>query len=246
MNTKNLKIMGIVGIRSGSKGVPGKNVKMLCGQPLVSWILGTAKTSRFINRLVVSTDSQKYARIAEKFGAEIPCLRPSSLATDTSTDYEYVAHMVEWLEKNESYRPDIVVRMMATSPLQSVSDIDCSIEKLIVDREYESCVVVSEARQHPNKALKIIEDINGKANLVSYFTQSGREVTPVVRQYYEKAYFRSNVITFRRAVLSDTLSLTGDRVAFQLTTQENAIDIDSELDFEFAEYLLKRRKPLEK
>jgi N-acylneuraminate cytidylyltransferase len=154
--------------------------------------------------------------------------------------------MVEWLEKNESYRPDIVVSMMATSPLQSVSDIDCSIEKLIVDREYESCVVVSEARQHPNKALKIIEDINGKANLVSYFTQSGREVTPVVRQFYEKAYFRSNVITFRRAVLSDTLSLTGDRVAFQLTTQENAIDIDSELDFEFAEYLLKRRKPLEK
>jgi CMP-N-acetylneuraminic acid synthetase len=246
----NMKIMGIIGIRSGSKGMPGKNVKMISGRPLVGWILEAALGSSYINRLVVSTDSEEYARTAEKIGAEIPCLRPASLATDTSTDFEYVKHMVEWLDKNESYRPDIVVRMMATSPLQTISDIDGSIEKLLEEPEYESCVVVSEARQHPHKALKIVTGTNGKASLVTYFTESGREVTPVVRQHYEKAYFRSNVITFRREVLFKTNSLTGDRVAYQLTHQENAIDIDSVLDFEFAEFLLKRRlstdKPLEK
>lgn len=234
--------MGIVGIRSGSKSILDKNIKLLCGKPLVGWILGTAQSSRHINRLVVSTDSQEYARVAESFGAEIPCLRPSSLAKDDSTDYEYVRHMIEWLEKNEAYRPDVVVRLMATSPLQSVPDIDGSIEKLLANREYDSCVVISEARQHPSKALKIIQGSSGRENLVSYDTESGRDVTPVVRQHYAKAYHRSNVITFRTEILFSTSSLTGDEVCYQLISAENAVDIDSELDFEFAEYLLKQRE----
>ena len=234
--------MGIVGIRSGSKGIPGKNVKILCGKPLIGWILETASASRFINRLVVSTDSQEYALIAKNFGAEVPCLRPHSLASDTSTDYEYVRHMVEWLAENQAYKPDIIVRMMATCPLQSVSDVDESIERLLVDTEIQSCVVVAEARQHPLKALKIVKNESREEHLVSYFTESAREVTGMPRQHYEKAYFRSNVITFRGNVLNDTQSLTGDRVAYHLTSQENAVDIDSELDFEFAEYLLKKRQ----
>jgi len=241
MKKTNLEVMGIIGIRSGSKGVPSKNIKLLAGKPLVGWILDTAKKSKYMNRLIVSTDSQEYADIAISLGAEVPYLRPENLATDNSPEFEYVKHMIEYLQESEGYKPDIVVRMMATSPMQTIEDIDASIEELINDDKVDSTVVITEARQHPLKALKIINDNEGRTKLVTFFSESGREVTPIARQTYDKAYFRSNVITFRTRVVFDTNSLTGDLVHFQITSQENAVDIDSNIDFSFAEFLMKNQ-----
>jgi CMP-N-acetylneuraminic acid synthetase len=239
-NTK-LKIMGIIGIRSGSKGVPDKNIKNLLGKPLVGWVLDSASTSKYIDRIVVSTDSEDYAKIVQSFGADVPCLRPFELATDNSPEFYYVKHMLEWLQENENYRPDIIVRMMATSPLQTTKDIDIAIEKLINDPSYDSSVIVSEARQHPEKALKIVKNNKGKERLVTYFSNSGSEVTPIARQTYEKAYFRANVIVSRTSVIFDTNSLTGDMVNFHIIPQEYAIDIDNNIDFSFAEFLMKNQ-----
>jgi len=131
--------------------------------------------------------------------------------------------------------------MMATTPLQAIEDIDASIEKLISNEDIDSAVVVAEAKQHPMKALKIIKDCRGNERLVSYFSQSGREVTPPTRQSFQTAYFRANVITFRPKVILDTDSLTGDRVDFQICSQKSGLDIDSEIDFDFAEFLLKQK-----
>ena len=231
--------MGIVGIRSGSKGVPNKNIQPLLGKPLVGWILDVAKNSKYINRLVVSTDSQEYADVATSFGADVSCLRPPEFATDFSPEFEYVKHMIEWLETNEAYKPDIVVRLMATVPLQTSEDIDAVIEILIEDEKADSAVVIAEARQHPMKALKIIDDGEKRERLVTYFSDSSREVTPIARQNYEQAYFRSNVIVFKRNVLFNTNSLTGDVVRFHIIPQERAIDIDNKIDFEVAELILK-------
>jgi CMP-N,N'-diacetyllegionaminic acid synthase len=240
MSPRDLKIMGIIGIRSGSKGVPDKNIRTLADKPLVGWILGAANQSKYINRIVVSTDSEKYAEIASTHGAEIPYIRPAELSSDNSPEFEYVKHMVYWLDKNEGYQPDIIVRMMATVPLQSSEDIDAVIEKLINDPNADSAVVIAEARQHPLKALKIAEDGEGGQKLISYFTNSGREVTPIARQNYEKAYFRSNVIACRRQVIFDTDSLTGDLVRFHIIPQERAIDIDNHIDFYITEHLIKK------
>ena len=143
MEATDLKVMGIVGIRSGSKGVPNKNIKLLLGKPLIGWILEAAKQSKYINRLIVSTDSEEYANIATSFGASVPCLRPKSLASDDSKEFDYVKHMIEWLKKNENYSPDIVVRMMATSPFQKSEDIDIVIKKLLDEKEADSAVIVS-------------------------------------------------------------------------------------------------------
>jgi N-acylneuraminate cytidylyltransferase/CMP-N,N'-diacetyllegionaminic acid synthase len=241
MKQTNLKVMGIIGIRSGSKGVPNKNIKLLAGKPLIGWILDTAKKSKYMHRLIVSTDSQEYADIATSLGADVPCLRPKKFATDNSPEFEYVKHMIEWLQENENYKPDIVVRMMATTPMQTIEDIDACIEKLINDDKVDSTVVIAEARQHPLKALKIINDNKEKRKLVTYFSESGREVTPIARQTHDKAYFRANAIAFRTRVVFDTNSLTGDLVHFQITSQENAIDIDSNIDFSFVEYLMKEQ-----
>lgn len=235
-----LQIMGIVGIRSGSKGVPDKNIRPLSGKPLVSWILEKAGKSRYINRLVVSTDSEKYAEIARQSGAETPYLRPEELSSDRAPEFEYVKHMVEWLAREEGYVPDLVVRMMATVPLQTTGDIDDCIEQLVNDPHADSAVVIAEARQHPMKALKLVDDEAGGKRLVSYFGDCGREVTPIARQSYERAYFRANVIACRREVIFKTDSLTGDRVRYVIIPQERAIDVDSLIDFFVAEQLMSR------
>ena len=237
--SKTKEVLGLIGIRSGSKGLPNKNIKQLGNRSLVGWIIKAALASKSITRLIVSTDSQVYADIATKCGAEVPFLRPSSLAQDNSPEYDYVKHSLDWLEKNESYRPEFVVRLMATSPLQSPEEIDILINILHEDLSADSAVIISEARQHPMKALKLIDDADGRKQLVSYFGESGREVTPIARQNYDPAYFRSNIIACRTSVVHQTDSLTGDKVRFHIVPQHKSIDIDSELDFKLAELLLK-------
>ena len=128
---------------------------------------------------------------------------------------------------------------MATVPLQTTVDIDLCIEELMKDNTAHSAVVISEARQHPLKALKLMDDKKGGHYLVSYFSESGREVTPVARQNYEKAYFRSNIVACRLNTIYNSGSLTGDKVRYHIIPQERAIDIDSELDFLITEELIK-------
>ena len=239
MELKEKKILGIIGARSGSKGVPDKNIRNFNGKPLLELIIDKAKRSKYINRIVVSTDSIKYSEVAKSAGAEIPCLRPKSLAEDFSPEIDFVKHMLNYLEKKENYVPDIVVRMMVTIPFQTTDDIDKVIEILIRNKKADSAVVISEARQHPLKALKIIEDKNKEKRLVTYFSESGVEVTPIARQNYDKAYFRGNIIACRSSTILKTDSLTGDFVKFHIIPQERAIDIDNDIDFIICENLCK-------
>ena len=233
---KNLKVLGIIGIRSGSIGVKDKNIKNFSGKPLVAWIISTAIKSNYVNRIVVSTDSKKYMKIVNNFGAETPYLRPKALAEYDSPEIDYVKHMLNWLSMKENYIPDYVVRMMATVPFQNANDVDALIDILINNPDADSAVVISEARQHPMKALKIIQK-NGTKELVSYFGESSRDVTPIARETYPKAYFRSNVIACKASVITAKGSLTGDKVLFHEIPQERALDIDSEADFRMAENL---------
>ena len=131
---------------------------------------------------------------------------------------------------------------MATVPMQESQDIDALIEILENDQNATSSVVIAEARQHPMKALKIIDDKMGASKLVSYFNESGREVTPIARQSYAKAYFRSNIIASRIETIYETNSLTGDLVRYHIIPQERAIDIDNIIDFSIAELLLENKQ----
>ena len=240
MKKKEKKILGLIGARSGSKGVPDKNIKDFNGKPLLGNIIEKAKNSKFINRLIVSTDSKEYSEIAKFYGAEIPCLRPKSLAEDFSPEIDFVKHMINFLKKEENYIPDIVVRMIVTIPFQTTDDIDSVISVLIKNVKADSAVVISEARQHPQKALKIIEDNEKNQRLVTYYSESGVEVTPIARQNYQKAYFRGNIIACRTSTIFRTNSLTGNLVKFHIIPQERAIDIDNDIDFIICEILSKK------
>lgn len=235
------KIVAIIGARSGSKGVKDKNIREILGKPLISLIIKTALASKKINRVIVSTDSELYAETAKKYGAEVPFIRPHSISKDFSPEIEYINHALDWLKLNENYIPDIVVRLFPTVPFQKSDDIDSCIDKLLKNPNAESSVVISKARQHPLKALKIIDDNNGK-RLVSYLSESGRDVTPIARQNYETAYFRSNIIASKINTIIDKNSLTGDFVEFFEIPEERSLDIDCEFDFLIAEKIYKHIK----
>jgi len=229
---KPLNILGIIGIRSGSKGIPDKNIKSLAGKPLVGWIIEKAKQSKYLTRVVVSTDSPHYAEIARAHGAETPFLRPPELAGDSSPEFEYIKHALSWLKENEKYEPDIVVRLMATSPLQTAEDIDACIEKLLQDKGADTSVVVAEARQHPLKAFRAEGEL-----LVPFFAKSTGEMISN-RQDDKKAYFRANVVACPIKTILEKDSMYGARIVYHVIPQERAVDIDTPTDFFVAEQLM--------
>jgi N-acylneuraminate cytidylyltransferase/CMP-N,N'-diacetyllegionaminic acid synthase len=235
------KILGIVGIRSGSQGVKDKNIKLFAGKPLVSWILKTAKKSKYINRLVVSTDSNIYSKFAKRFGAEVPYLRPKNLANKNSIEIDFIRHMLNFLKKKQNYVPDIVVRMLATVPMQKTEDIDCVVSHLIRNKNIDTSIVIAEAKQHPLKALRIIKDANNKKNLVSYFDEKTKSIANNSnRLFLPKAYFRANVIATRTEHILKRNSLIGKKIKFKIISQERSIDIDTEIDFQFAEFIFRK------
>lgn len=237
MAESGLKILGVIGARSGSKGIPDKNIKMLSGKPLMGWIIEAAKKSQYINRLIVSTDSSKYAEIARSLGAETPFLRPPEISGDKATDFQYIEQALQWFLKNENYVPDMVVRMMPTVPLQRTEDIDACIGNLIDDAEAHASVVVAEASQHPHKAMKLMNE-GGRDYIVSYITSKARDAEPAFRQGYDKAYFRANVIATRSKVVREMKSLVGEKIRAHIIPRERAVDIDAPVDFFIAEKLI--------
>jgi CMP-N,N'-diacetyllegionaminic acid synthase len=234
------KILALIGIRAGSKGLKNKNIKKLGNKHLVGWIINAAKKSKYINRIIVSTESKNYARIAMKYGAEVPFLRKKELAKDSSNEIDFIKFTIKKLNEIENYQPHIIVRLLATCPFQKATDIDKTIEK-VLDKKINSAVLISEAKQHPMKALRIVGKKNKK--LVSFYTGKGIDVGyKSNRQRFEKAYFRSNVIATKKKVIDRYNSLTDNNVRFIKTDNQFFVDIDSFEDFNYAEYLSKKNK----
>ncbi|CAG0930074.1 N-acylneuraminate cytidylyltransferase [Planctomycetaceae bacterium] len=234
-----MEVLGIIGARSGSKGVPGKNIRLLAGRPLLSYAISTASRCRHVNRVVLSTDSPEYAAIGRHFGADTPFLRPAELATDTAIDLGYVRHALEWLEEHESYRPDIVVRLCPTAPLIRHADVDRCIEILIEDETAESSIIMTTVKEHPCKAVRLAND---GTHVVSYVTGRGVDVAPSNRQGYVEAFNRQGLpVASRRATVLERGSQTGEIVRYHLVPIETAFDVDTELDFRLIEAILKER-----
>jgi len=236
------EVLALVGLRSGSIGLPGKNVLPFAGHPLAAWILSAARRSTRVTRLVVSTDSADYAAIARRYGAETPVLRPAELAGSEATDVLFIAHMLDHLETTEGYRPDVVLRLVATAPLQTPEDLDAVVDILLADPDADSAMVVAEARQHPMKAMRLETDPEGRTRLVPYLRTSDR-VEPAARQAYPAAYLRANVVATRPDTVRRTGTLAGDRVACVVIDAGRAVDIDTADDLAFAETLLARLDP---
>lgn len=236
-----LRVLGVVGARSGSKSIPDKNIKPLHGKPLMGWIIEAAKASKYITKLVLSTDSEAYAEIGRQYGAETPFLRPTEIATDKAIDIEYLSHAVRWVEEHEGWKPDIILRLPATSPLCKTEFIDRCIELLLENPEASSARTVTEASKHPYKLWRIdpsglyLEPFCPK-EMTGYDEPFG-----MPRQLFPPSVSHTDCIAVRYSTMMEQHSLSGPRVAFHQIKKTDACDIDTITDFFVAEALLKAR-----
>lgn len=141
------KVLAVIPAREGSKGLPGKNIRLFRGKPLLLWSVEHGMSSRFVDRVIVSTDSEEYAVIVQNSGVDVPYLRPKSLASDTATSVDVILHAVDFLEAHgEAY--DILALLEPTSPLRNPKDIDEALELLLSRPEAESVVSISLIEAH--------------------------------------------------------------------------------------------------
>lgn len=145
----NKKILAIIPARGGSKGLPGKNIKPLCGKPLIGWSIEQAQASSYIDEIFVSTDSSEIAAVAESFGIKVPFLRPAELATDSSPSSAFVLHTIDYY-RGKGQEFDYILLLEPTSPLRDVTDINIAIEQLLNHNMAKSIVGVSKVEAtHP-------------------------------------------------------------------------------------------------
>ncbi len=142
------RFLGLITARGGSRGIPGKNLAPLAGRPLIAWTIQAARQSACLDRVLVSTDDDRIARVSRELGAEVPFIRPARLARDDSPHLEVVLHALDWLEENQGYRPAAVVLLQPTSPLRRSRDIEEAVA-LWQDRQAQCVVSVCPAPSHP-------------------------------------------------------------------------------------------------
>ena len=232
--TKKNRVLGLTLARGGSKSVPRKNIKLLGGLPLISHTIKEALKSNFITRYIVSTDDEEIQKVAIEFGAEAPFLRPAEYSTDAASSVAAMRHAVEWVEKQEGVKYDYVVELMCTNPMKSVEDIDGAVKKLI-DTGADSVIAVHRLEDHhPARIKKIVND-----KIVDFCIQ---EIPESRRQDLKpSAFIRSGSIY---ALKRDHLMIDGKRYGSGnsrpiVLPEERAINIDTEIDFIFAELMIR-------
>jgi len=151
MKNKDLKILAIIPARANSKGIPSKNIQKLGELPLIAYTIRSAKKSTKVNRIIVSTDNKKIAKIAMEYGADVPFLRPKKISRNSSSTLDVVQHTIQYLQKVENYTPDIITILLPTSPFRSPDLIDKSI-KLLKKTNATSVVSVFKSKEHAFKA----------------------------------------------------------------------------------------------
>jgi CMP-N,N'-diacetyllegionaminic acid synthase len=229
----NLNIVGLIPARSGSKRVSNKNIKLCAGKPLLSYTCKEAKKSKYLNRIVLSTDDHKIKMIGKSYGAEAPFLRPAEISGDDVLMIDVVKHAYEALTTDD-YSIDVFVLLQPTSPLREANDIDNAVE-IFIRGDFDSVVSVVET-PHIFSPQKLYQE-RGQF-LVPYCDDDARPIPEA-----ENRIFARNgpaVLVFEPSIL-ETGSLYGARSAPYEMCQENSIDIDTPIDFKFAEYLLRQK-----
>ena len=226
--------IAIIPARGGSRSIPGKNIALLAGKPLIAYSIEIAKQCRNISWVIVSTDSEQIREISLSFGAEAPFLRPAELAQDDTTDWPVFRHALEWLSLHEGYHPEIVVHLRPTTPLRRPEKVDQAIEMLIKNPEADAVRSVSPPLQNPFKmwtlAQPYLEPLMDIGVPEPY--NQPRQKLPTV--YWQNGYVD---VTRPRTILGKK-SMTGDRILPYIMEEQFVIDIDQPFSLKLAEFLL--------
>lgn len=223
------KILAIIPARGGSKGILRKNIKKLGGKPLIAWTIECAQKSKYIDKVIVSTDDEEIADVAKEWGGEVPFMRPAELAQDDTPSVSVVVHALkECMHDGYSY----VILLQATSPFRTPSDIDGAIEKCL-DCGANTCVSVTEAEVSPYWMYTFAESERLRPLLnIDKDSFYQRQKLPKVYQLNGAIYIVESDYLFRvqKLIDSDTLGY--------VMNAENSLDIDTIRDFIVAESMI--------
>ena len=228
-----MEVLAIIPARSGSKTVRNKNIRKISGKPLLAYSIEHAIQAKLINRVIVSTDSEQYARIACDYGAEVPFLRPKEFAQDLSLDLEAFEHALNKLRDTEGYYPDIVVHLRPTYPIRKIDDIDNMIRLLQENPGMDSVRCIAPAHECAYKMWRKNED-----GTITPLLQDIKEAYNMPRQALPVLYYQNACIDVVWAsVIVERHSMTGEKVlGYEM---ESNFDIDTEADFKMVEKYLK-------
>ena len=226
-------IVALIPARSGSKGVPNKNIRMLGGHSLLEWSIAASLKTSLIDRVIVSTDSEEYAALARTLGAEAPFLRPTSISGDRSTDYDFVLHALDWLASEEG-EPDFIVHIRPTTPIRDPMRIDGGIRELIAKPH---ATALRSVHEMPESAYKTFEIAEGGQLKRLGSSDTALDSANNARQQFPNTYQANGYVDvlatrfIRRAHL-----LHGDHVIPWITPV--VVEVDTEDDFAHLEFQL--------
>ncbi|MEW6573296.1 MAG: acylneuraminate cytidylyltransferase family protein [Bacillota bacterium] len=226
---RGLSVLGVIPARTGSKGIPGKNVAPLAGKPLLVYTIEAARKSEVFDFFLVSTDGEETARIAREAGAEVPFFRPPELATDTAAGIDVLRHAMKWFQERDK-KHDCVMYLQPTSPLRTAEDIRAALDMLI-DRKADAVVSVCETEHHPWWSNTLPED-----GCMADFL---RPDIPAARQELPKYYRLNGAVYLARwdFIISRT-TWFGPATYAYIMPRERSVDIDGPVDFILAEALI--------
>jgi len=236
------KILTIIPARKGSKGLPLKNIKDLCGRPLLGWPIQAALKSRYVDRVIVSTDDQAIADVAVSQGAEAPFLRPGQLASDTATSISVMEHAIDFFHgKGEMF--DYLVLLEPTSPLTDEIDIDRALEKLDSQRNIaDSIVGISKVEAaHPVFDVKISDSRLIEPYMNGNFAESIRRQDLADIYFFDGSLYISGVTE-----LIQKKTFYHERTLAFITPKWKSFEIDDLVDFICVEAIMKNLKKFKK
>jgi len=230
-------ILATICCRGGSKGVPGKNLKLLHGKPLIAYTIETAAGCSLINDLIVSTDDNQIAEVAKQFGAKVPFVRPADLSTDESSKWPVFRHAVESYETSTGKTIEYLVDLDVTVPLKTVDDIDGAILKALNNVDADVVITGYEPERNPYFNMMEISE-GGFARIVKKTNQIivRRQDAPEVYSLTPAAF------VIKRRALYNYEHWSEAQCLIHQIPRERAVDIDTEIDFKIVEFLMDYHK----
>lgn len=229
-----MKVLAVIPARGGSKGVPGKNIRLLGDLPLIAHTIEAAKASKRLDRFIVSTDSAEIAAVAQQWGAETPFMRPETLATDFAKAIPVMQHALVQMEALTGVHYDALMMLQPTTPFRTAGDIDQAIE-ILASSGADSVISVVDVGGHHPARMKYLEGdrLVDPPFCEAYENQPRQELVPM--------YIRNGAIYLTRRGTLMSGSFKGNDCRALLMQPEQSVNIDSMLDFDYATFLLNRQ-----
>ncbi|MCG9881355.1 MAG: acylneuraminate cytidylyltransferase family protein [Bacteroidia bacterium] len=225
-----MKILGIIPARGGSKGVKGKNIKSLSGEPLIYYTIKEALKSD-LTSLIVSTDDEEISKVAKSYGVEVPFKRPTDLSNDTAKSIDVAVHALNEMERIHGFNYDAIMLLQPTTPFRTYEDINDCLNLMINHPEADSVISVVDVKGHHPARMKYLQD----GWLID--PPFCEEIENQNRQELRPMFIRNGAIYLTRKITLLKKSYKGEKCLAYEMPGERSVNIDNMQDFEYAEWL---------